>query len=215
MSIGKLLSVASQGLGPKASPSDLMSHLESHGNIFAELAELLSLRNGFYAFESALHVFPCASLSGGDDLSLREWNSPALWKEWYQGGADNLFCFAEDVFGGQFAIRDDNVVSFDPESGEVNLVAKTIADWVEIILSDYNLLTGFPLAHQWQTCHGPLSNNKRLIPKIPFILGGEFLVSNLVEIDSVEGMRYRGEIYEQIKNAPDGSSINLKPVPFQ
>jgi hypothetical protein len=38
---------------------------------------LLSRRNGFYAFESALHVFP----SGGTKLperSLGEWNSPLL-----------------------------------------------------------------------------------------------------------------------------------------
>ena len=33
--------------------------------------------------------------------------------------ADGLFFFAEDVFGGQFAIRGEQVVTFDPETGEI------------------------------------------------------------------------------------------------
>jgi hypothetical protein len=45
------LSVASEGLGGRDA-SDLPT-----GRVFAELAELLATRNGFYAFESALHVF--------------------------------------------------------------------------------------------------------------------------------------------------------------
>jgi hypothetical protein len=47
------------------------------------LLSLLQRKNGFYAFESALHVFsiqPCSS-----EISLTEWNAPDLWIDAYQG----------------------------------------------------------------------------------------------------------------------------------
>ena len=38
--------------------------------------------------------------------------------------ADDLWCFAEDVFGVQFAISGEVVVQFDPETGDRTTVAK-------------------------------------------------------------------------------------------
>ena len=76
-------------------------------------------------------------------------------------------------------------------------------------------MTGFPLAHDWQQVNGALRSRKRLLPKIPFILGGQFESNNLVAVDSVEGMRYRGEIWRQIRDLPDGAQIKLRALPLQ
>ena len=77
--VAKLLSVASPALGTPGVVPEVA--------VGSEIASLLQARNGFYAFESALHVF--ASVWAGDELSVEEWNSALLWrdglKEWLTG----------------------------------------------------------------------------------------------------------------------------------
>jgi hypothetical protein len=43
-----------------------------------------------------------------------------------------------------------------------------------------------------------------------FITGGSFTVDNLASIDAAVGMRFRGEIAVQIKDLPDGATIDLQ-----
>lgn len=117
--------------------------------------------------------------------------------------------FAEDVFGGQFCIKDSKVYTFDPETGSLEYLADDIESWVQILLSDYEVLTGYPLAHQWQKQNGQLPAGKRLLPKLPFVLGGEFVLDNLYLADAVEGMRFRADIASQIKDLPDGAQIRF------
>jgi hypothetical protein len=50
----------------------------------------------------------------------------------------------------------------------------------------------------------------RLLPKLPFVLGGEYNLDNLYLANSVEGMRFRGSIARQIQNIPDGNKVVLK-----
>lgn len=181
---------------------------------FEELREMLTQRNGFYAFEGALHVFPeKVDNSYAQEISLSEWNAPNLWRFEYEHLTDGLCFFAEDIFGVQFAIKQDYVVSFDPESGGIQRIADDIERWAEVVLGDFELLTGFPLAHNWQQANGSLQRKKRLLPKVPFILGGPFTVDNLVAVDAVEGMRYRGDIWRQIRDLPEGAQLRLKALP--
>jgi hypothetical protein len=121
--------------------------------------------------------------------------------------------FAEDIFGVQFAVREKQIVSFDPETAECVFLADTLDDWAREILSRYADLTGHPLARAWQQLNGPLPIGKRLIPKIPFILGGKFDVSNLSAVDATQAMRYRGDLWQQIRDLPDGAQVRLLPLP--
>src|SRR5438309_1862194 len=81
------------------------------GELAPELLRLLALRNGFYAFESALHVFPAGHIEGV--LDIETWNSEVLWRREFGSMADGCLFFAEDIFGGQFCIKDARVHSFD------------------------------------------------------------------------------------------------------
>lgn len=215
MSIEKLLSIAT----PATSLSTVqkVATLAKHADeLSEELIQLLSMKNGFYAFEASLHVFSWDdSMSQGNDLGLQAWNEKALWRDWYRGLTDGLLFFAEDIFGGQFAIRGKEVVSFDPESGDMEVLANSIEDWAAELLLSYPRLTGYPLAHSWQLLNGPISRGKRLLPKIPFILGGKYEVDNLFAVDAVKGMRYRGELWEQLRDLPDGAQVRLKALPTQ
>lgn len=199
----QLLSIASRPLGSSA---DIRVKLgESPAE--KELEDMLSRLNGFYAFESALHVFPAGPAE--NNLDLERWNSPGLWREAYKDMTNGHLFFAEDLFGMQFSIKEGSVMTFDPETGEAEFLAGGLERWAEMVLSDESL-TGFPIAHSWQLLHGRVPAGMRLIPKRPFVLGGEYSVDNLYLLNAVEGMRLRAEIATQVRYLPDGSVVELE-----
>src|SRR5260370_13671881 len=76
----ELISISSEPLAPK--PEKMPRFLEGWA-LGAELFAMLAQKNGFYALESALHIFPVTS----DPASgLEGWNSDSLWR----GGGKNL-----------------------------------------------------------------------------------------------------------------------------
>lgn len=209
MSLERLLSKSSSSLGDdKPVLSGALRSLA--GSLAVDLLDMLRERNGFYALEGALHVFP--SHSSPQEIGLEKWNENVLWRAEYKGMADGCLFFAEDVFGGQFCIKDGKIHTFDPETGALEFLADDIEGWARAIISDYEVLTGYPLAHQWQEQHGQLPAGKRLLPKMPFVAGGEFVLGNLYLGDSVEGMRFRASIANQIKDLPDGAQIKINIV---
>ncbi len=177
-------------------------------NLPQDLLGLLQSKNGFFAFESALRVFPSKSCDYSYGLS--EWNSEKLWKVHYGDLVKDYLFFAEDIFGGQFCYFDSKIYQFDPETAEIKFMADTLEEWSKKILENYNVLTGYQLAHDWQSKHGKLGFKKRLIPKQLFVLGGDYSVDNLGDIDSLEAMQFRGSIAQQIKDLPDGTKIEMK-----
>lgn len=200
----KLLEVASPPIGGPTS-------VAIPGKLGSQLSSLLRVRDGFYAFESALHVFPSEPTLEGA-RSLTDWNDPEGWRQRYEDMAYGLFFFAENVLGDQFALSGEEIVSFSPETGEREALASSIGEWVDCILSDYNQLLAYPLAHEWQVINGPLGVGHRLIPKTPFVLGGEYDASNLYSIDAVIGMEVRAELATQIRDLPDGAKVRYRVI---
>ena len=180
------------------------------GSLAAELVEFLQKKNGFYAFEAALHVLPAQA--GGPDMGLSDWNSEQLWIHEYGGLAKGLVFFAEDIFGCQFCMKADGIYQFDPETAATERLGSNLDDWADAILHNYSYLTGYPLAHEWQELNGVIAPGFRLVPKQPFFAGGEFSVQNLAPLSAVAAMRMRGRIAVQIKDLPDGAKIELKIV---
>jgi hypothetical protein len=203
----KLILIAGPELSP-ITPNALQQLVHEASQMeIQRLIEFLRLRNGFFAFESALHVFP-ASLDS-DVQSLYNWNRSELWKKHYGNLAKGILCFAEDVFGGQYCFHADRVFKFDPETGTLEDMASDLNEWAGRILSDWRTETGWPLAHEWQVRHGALAPGKRLVPRIPFVLGGAFDMANIQSMDAVRGMQVRGVLARQIHNLPDGSKIQF------
>jgi len=203
-SIEKLVSIGSEALG---TPLGAMPEFLGRWRLGPELFELLKLRNGFYAFESALHVFPITEDSGS---GLEGWNAEPLWRGEYGECTQGLLFFAEDIFQDQFCLREDGVFRFYAETGETALLAPSIEAWAELILDDYREQTGWPLAHDWQAANGPLPRGKRLIPKIPFVLSGEYALDNLWAGNPIEGLSFKASIYKTTRDLPDGTKLKLK-----
>jgi hypothetical protein len=186
-----------------------MGVLNKWGALGEELAEMLERRNGFYAYDSALLVRPLTNLRA--PLGLVQWNAQELWKGRYMEDLVNAFCFAEDVFGGQYCIRQDQVCVLDPETGILEEMSSSLGEWATNVIADYQFRTGYALAHEWQIRNIPLMAGTRLLPKVPFICGGKYDVENLYPVADVEGMLFRASIANQIRELPDGTEIVFRP----
>jgi hypothetical protein len=205
--VEQLLDGATEALGA----ADVVPEEIGPGPRGRELAALLRRRNGFYAFASALHVFPFGAARQGYDLEA--WNAPGLWREEYGDLADGHLFFAEDAFGNQFSLLDDRVVLFDAETAEPKPIADEVSGWVEEIVAQHRFLTGWPLAVEYQEAHGPLRADRRLMPRTPFVLGGDYVVENVRATIAVEAMRVRGVLARQLRDAPDGTTVRLSRLP--
>ncbi|MEI2603596.1 SMI1/KNR4 family protein [Erwinia aphidicola] len=199
-STAKLLSLCSDSLAP--APEDMQFDTSAHPALVDELRQLLSSKNGCYGFVSALHIFPWQS--SGEEMGIQQWNQPELWIDAYEDMARDALFFAEDIFGVQFCLRGDAVCSFEPETGEFSWLAASLEHWCALILEEYSVLTGYPLAQDWQEQHGALPPGCRLMPKLPFVAGGEFVPENLQAVRSIQAMRHRAQFALQIRHMPDG-----------
>ncbi|WP_315770064.1 MULTISPECIES: hypothetical protein [unclassified Bradyrhizobium] len=206
-SIKKLLSLGGSSLNvgdPKI--GDLS---DIYGEEAKVLESLLQIKNGFYAFESALHLLSSRACEA--DIGLDIWNSAGLWKGEYQGLADGFLFFAEDIFGLQFGISKDGISQFDPETGAATVIAGDLDGWACALLRDYDFLTGYSIAHSWQMANGPLAPGLRLVPKVPFVAGGKYELDNLYSLEAVKSMKLRADLAVRIRDLPDGATIRYKP----
>ena len=208
-SIEKLFSISSEALAPK--PALFPEFLKKFA-LGSELFHLLERKNGFYAFECALHVFP---LTSGSTAGLEAWNSESLWRDEYQDLADGLLFFAEDALQDQFCLstKENSVFRFIAETGRTSFIADSIEHWADVIMSDPLTQTRCPFVHEWQLKNGPLPPGKRLLPRIPFFLGGEYKIENFWAGNPLEGMRLKGDLAIQTRDLPDGARVRLRVIP--
>jgi hypothetical protein len=208
-SINRLLKTAGPEILASPTLGDGSSRfLDPLGHLGRDLASLLGERNGFYAFESALLVRPFNSVQS--PLGMLQWNAATLWKDSYEQVFDGIVFFAEDLFGGQFCIREGAVWLLDPEQGEYERIAENLEGWAAEILGNAEVRTGYPLAMEWRKRQGPLREGFRLLPKLPFFVGGKFEIENLYAVEDVTGMRYRGSVAKQVRSIPDGGPLRFK-----
>jgi hypothetical protein len=207
--IEKLLSISSEALAPKPSAFPAFLHPYALGT---ELFHMLEQKNGFYAFEFALHTFP---LTSDPETGLEAWNADSLWRSEYQDLTDGLLFFAEDILQDQFCLskRQKGVLRFYAETGQIAFMADSIEAWAGVILRNYETETGWPLVHEWQAKNGPLPLGKRLMPKTPFFLGGEYKIENLWAGNPLEGMMFKADLALQTRDLPEGAKVKLKVAP--
>jgi hypothetical protein len=207
--IDKLLGIGSKALCPDRVPvfgESLMRDIAPR--LTDELHSIFIKKNGFLAFESALLLFPTATVES--IRSLAEWNSPAGWRRFYKAIPPEAIFFAEDVFACQFGIGKETVLKLNPESGNIDEHSACLEEWAGKILADYDAETGWSLAREWQQTNGPLPLGHRLLGKRPFVLGGDYSLDNLVAVDGWVAMEKLGYLFNQIKNVPDGNRVTVK-----
>jgi hypothetical protein len=173
-----------------------------HRDLKAEngVSALTQKRNGFYVFENALHVF---SMSERETINRVIDEVDGYKKE-------NCKYFAEDIFGNLFCEQNEKIYLLDLESGIYEHIANSTEEWAQRILEDHNYLTGYPLAKLWQEKVRKLENGERLVPKIFFVLGGDYSVENLYALNGIRALQLRIDLYNQIKDIQDGEKVEIK-----
>lgn len=203
----KLADIAEQAVGRSGSQMPEWLLLLG-GPDSRNLQALLDVKNGFYACESALHVFGVGTTP--QEYSLEGWNAPDLWRCDYQGSADGMLFFAEDIFGEQFAMKEEGIVRFNPETGACEEVGRNLEAWAEVVFSDLSVQTGYGLAREWQSLHGPLREGVRLVPKMPFAFGGSYEAANLYELEAVKAMKARADLAMQARSWSKGEKVRVR-----
>lgn len=171
-----------------------------------EIKELYSDINGFIAFEGALLCLP---IGIDADIEIMKFNTNRSWKAAYSEGVQDTLFFAADIFCHLFGLYKGGIVKFNPESGILEKHSSNIEEWASLILSDYDYETGWSLAKNWQLENRLINIGERLLPKVPFSIGGEYEVSNLTDIDLNEAMNQYSKLFAQVKNIEKGEAVKI------
>lgn len=195
----QLLDLASPSLAaePAVEPADA-----------ARSAALRASRNGWVACFSALQVFPT---HGGGSIPDLETVNRTLHAT-YGALATGHQAFAQDLFGVLFTTHPDGICAFDPETAEHELLAPDLEAWARRVLDEPEELLGAAFAFDWQERNGALRTSERLVPLLPFVLGGEYDDENLEPRDTALALRERGALARQIARLPDGAEVDW-PLP--
>lgn len=169
--------------------------------------QFLKSTNGGYFFNNSLLIFAYSDIKNQVDIH----NMNSVFNENYGHLVKGLYFFGMDIFGNPFAFNDDNVVFFNLESGEKEIIAKNFDNWIKELDDDIDYYTGKSLADKLNDYqNNELSKGKRLCPKYPFILGGEYNMNNLVLKDYLENISFNADIAKQVYSLPEGSQIKIK-----
>lgn len=109
-----------------------------------------------------------------------------------------------NTFGEPFFKSKDNLYNVSVETGDTEIVSDSIED-------DY--WTGCSLRKEWGKTHGQVGEFHFLVPIIPFTLGGDFNVKNLMKLDIKQALEHYGNIRKKIHNLPDGTQIDIQVKP--
>jgi hypothetical protein len=166
--------------------------------------------NGGFYYGKALQLYgfskrePFNNLENINQLLLSEFNDIILKGE---------IAFAQEIFGNQFMFDtlNDKIIFFNIETGEKEIVADSFLDWVDIVLSDIDYYTGRNVEKSWVNINTEeLLFSQRLCSKLPFILGGDYVVDNLHPVSYPDYIRINSNIAKQVYNLPNGTEFTLK-----
>ena len=169
----------------------------------AALAELWRRRDGWTALWGALQVFPRVRGGGVPAASAID---DAL-RSGHGALAAGHVPFAQDLFGVLFTWHEDHVCSFDPETAEHEPVADDLEGWADAVLAEPEELAGSAFAFDWQERHGALGAGERLVPLLPFVLGGEYDDGNLEPRGTLLALRERAALARVVAELPDGAEV--------
>lgn len=198
--LDQLLSVASPALGPSDPP--LLPGLP------VALTPLWAQRNGWTAFWSALQLFPTGVTAGGPDVAAVD---AALHGAFGELAAGHV-ALGQDLFGVVLTWHEDHLCAFDPETAEHEPIADDVEGWAAAMLAGPEELVGSAFAFDWQDRHGPLEPGERLVPLLPFVLGGEYDDANLEPRNTLLALRERAALARVIATLPDGAEVEW-PLP--
>jgi hypothetical protein len=167
---------------------------------------VIESKNCGFFYGQSLHMYGFSSVHKFNDIDAVN----SLLQSEYGNIIRGLTSFGQDLFGNQFCFNqaNSNIVLFNSETGEIEPIASSYIDWVNVLDSDLEYFTGINILENWRS-KNQFNFYQRLCPKIPFIMGGEFKVDNLYAGKFPEFLTAYANIAKQIYNLPDGTKVKL------
>ncbi len=152
-----------------------------------------------------------------DDLTVKFNNdtSDKLTENWTWLIGTDKKVFLVSIVGDMF-LTDSNERIFwlDVGSGELKLVADSIKDFQEKLkdVEQVNEWFMIDLATELRHSKNKLTDGQLYsYYKLP-IMGGNYTVDNFAPLSIEEHFRFLGDIHKQIKDLPDGTTVEMKIV---
>lgn len=165
--------------------------------------------NGGFAFGNSLHFYGVLPNKIESEIFYNNF----LFQKYYQDLIKVVLVFCEDTFGNQYAFLNDNKIAFiNIETAEIEFLFTDFKNFVEEIYKETDFYTGFSIMEKWSLENGAISEFKRLCPKKPFVIGGDYTTDNFYALEKEKLLDYNSYIAKQIKNLPDGVQIQLKVI---
>ena len=206
--IKKLSRIGSIPLSCEPAGLAALETLQFNAGAVAQVLSLLESKNGYVAFEAALHVF--STDDAANVPGLVTWNSPDGWRKLYGLENDPILFFAQDLFANQFGITSDKVFRLEAEWGQLTEHSLNLANWAETVLQDYDYETGWSVGREWQLANHAIDASERLLAKKPIVLGGDYVSENFAAIPTAQCMQQLGRLFNEIKDKPDGTPVRVK-----
>ncbi|QPB41637.1 hypothetical protein [Rodentibacter haemolyticus] len=189
--LNKLIKISSKSLYPMYSINEQ----------YIKLKDLFSYKNGFVAFEGCLRILPLVDIE--NERTIYSWN------KFLNFETKEYIFFGDNVLGDGFCTYKNLFYKYDFESGDLEFMGNTLEDFSKELIINYNYYTGYSIAKQWMETQSVVSFNDVLMPKIPFILGGEYSINNLYMSNIYESIQLKQYIYNKTKESEDGEKIKL------
>ncbi len=168
----------------------------------ANLARLLSERNGFIVDEGALHMRGACLAPEWHSLRAA-WRGPGAFHFLYSTVKPSDIPFAQDQFGDQFLIRDDAIVRLSGETGEVSHQANSLEEFLGKTNKGIEEFLNVGLQHKMKP--GELLH---VFP--PFVFKDSGTGVSIKAISATEVILFHADLARQIRDLPDGSSVEFK-----
>ncbi|WP_340067099.1 SMI1/KNR4 family protein [Ascidiimonas aurantiaca] len=176
-------------------------------NITDELyLNFIKVHNGGYFYHNSMVLFGFSDQES--QFNIIHMNE--LFKKYYQNLANGLHYFGQDIFGNAFAFENTKIIFFNIESAQKEVLADSFKEWLDLLYKDLDYYNGESLAYDLNdNDRKKLVKEKRLCPKYPFILGGDYSMINLVLKDYKENLSFNASIAKQVHNLSEGSQIKI------
>ena len=181
--------------GPKIDDQDLLPELPE------ALRELLGWQNGFVLHGGALHVR--GACLAPDWHSLRNvWHGDEALHKLYAAMRPDDVPFAQDIFGDQFLLRDEVVMRLFAESGEVEMMAEDLEEFLAALNVD---LEGYLNVQPDRLEPGQL-----LLAYPPFCFEEAGTNIEFTPLPASEVIKFHALLAAQLKDVPEGAKIEFK-----
>jgi len=168
----------------------------------SNLVRILSDTNGFILHEGALHV-------RGASLTP-EWHSlrvamrgPSAFHTLYESVQAADIPFSQDQVGDQFLLRDGRVLRLSSETGEVEMLANSLVDFLSRVSQDIEGFLNVGLRHTMQP-------GQLLLAYPPFVFQESGAAASLKPVNAGEVILFHANLARQIRDVPDGGQVKLK-----